>query len=233
MDTSTVPGAGRGLFSLVARSVGEHLVDYTGEIISAAECEKRYPKDTVGVYCFQVSSSLFIDSALCRGVGASANASRRGIRPNARFVPNARSGSARIEITRRVRAGDEIFVSYGSEYWKGSYSSTHSTDGVPDWEWDLTDPFTSVSRSLSGFTGPGRPATGPWSVRTIDQAVLRFRSRSLINQLNNFLKDSSSAVQSIQSQTPIFPSEPRRFFPRSVWSIDFWRYAYDDVRAVP
>src|SRR5690349_14521767 len=47
------------------------------------------------------------------------------------------------------------------------------------------------------------------------------------------LGQRSPTIQSNQSQAPIFPSEPRRFFPRSVWSIDFWRYAYDDARVVP
>src|SRR5690348_12399308 len=88
------------------------------------------------VYCLAISSTVFIDSALSRGVGASANASRAGIKPNAKFVTDARSGSARIVATRRVRAGDEIFVSYGRNYWLGAESSSHSTVDVPEWEWD-------------------------------------------------------------------------------------------------
>jgi hypothetical protein len=42
-----------------------------------------------------------------------------------------------------------------------------------------------------------------------------------------------STAPTTQSQSPFPPSEPRRFFPRSVWSIDFWRYAYDDARVIP
>ena len=95
VDTSTVPDAGRGLFSLFSRSKGDHLVEYAGDVISSAECDRRYPHDTLGVYCFRVSSSIVIDSALYRGVGALANGSRRGQRPNACLVPNTRSGTAR------------------------------------------------------------------------------------------------------------------------------------------
>jgi hypothetical protein len=75
VDTSTIPGAGRGLFSLISRSKGDHLVDYAGDVISGDECDRRYPKDTLGAYCFRVSSSIVIDSALYRGVGALANGS--------------------------------------------------------------------------------------------------------------------------------------------------------------
>ena len=100
---------------------------------------------------FKVSRSLFLDGALFRGVGASANASRKGIKPNARFVANPRTGSARLETSRPIQAGGEIFVSYGPDYWRGAHSSSHSTSLVPVWEWDLSDPFAQllVARVLS------------------------------------------------------------------------------------
>ena len=56
--------------------------------------EERYPKGDVGVYCLAISSSVFIDSALSHGVGASANASKNGAKPNAKFVLDVRGGSA-------------------------------------------------------------------------------------------------------------------------------------------
>ena len=118
MAPSTIKGAGRGLFTLTARAKGDHLVDYFGESLSAEGVELRYPRKDVGVYCLQVSHSLFIDAALLRGVGASANAARRGVKANARFVVNPRTGSARLETSRHIQAGGEIFVSYGPEYWR-------------------------------------------------------------------------------------------------------------------
>ena len=141
---STVKGAGHGLFSLTARAKGDHLVDYFGESLSAEKVECRYPRKDVGIYCLQVSHSLFLDAALFRGVGASANASRKGIKPNARFVANPRTGSARLETSRPIQAGGEIFVSYGPDYWRGAHSSSHSTSLVPVWEWDLSDPFAQL-----------------------------------------------------------------------------------------
>ena len=113
MAPSTIPGAGYGLFALSNRSKGDRIVAYTGESLSVSALEERYPKGDVGVYCLAISSSVFIDSALSRGVGASANASRNGAKPNAKFVLDVRGGSARLEATRCIRAGDEIFVSYG------------------------------------------------------------------------------------------------------------------------
>jgi hypothetical protein len=146
---STVPGAGRGLFSLVDRPRGSRLVDYLGEVISGDENNRRYPKNTVGVYCLRVSASVFIDSALSRGVGAVANAPPSGTRPNARFVTHAASKSARLEVTRQIKAGEEIFVSYGAEYWQYAAKSPHFTVDVPDWEWDLSDPFAPPPAPVS------------------------------------------------------------------------------------
>jgi hypothetical protein len=130
---------------LTARSKGDHVVDYFGESLSPAEVESRYPRKDVGVYCLQISQSIFIDAALVRGVGASANASRHGVKPNARFVVNPRTGSARLEVSRHIQAGGEIFVSYGSEYWRGAHATSHSTSYVPGWEWDCFDPFAQLS----------------------------------------------------------------------------------------
>jgi len=57
--------------------------------VSKTQIEKRYPKNTLGAYSLKLSSSLFIDSALSRGVGACANAPVKGIRPNVCFVTHA------------------------------------------------------------------------------------------------------------------------------------------------
>ena len=96
----------------------------------------------MGVYCLALSKSLYVDAALFRGVGASANASRFGVRPNAKFVVNSRKKSARLEVCRGIAAGDEILVSYGAEYWRTKNTKTnHITSDVPAWEWDLSDPF--------------------------------------------------------------------------------------------
>ena len=148
MKTSSVPDAGRGLFSLTSRRIGDHLVDYFGDVLEADDIEARYPAKNTGVYTLALSKTLFIDSALVRGVGASANAPPPNVRANVRFVVNPRLRSARLEVSRRIEAGEEVFVSYGTEYWKHAQSTFHETSDVPDWEWDLSDPFAPASALL-------------------------------------------------------------------------------------
>ena len=113
---STIPSAGFGLFTLSARAKGDHLVEYMGEVLSGAEVESRYPKGDVGVYCLRISSDSFIDSALFRGVGSFANASKGNNKPNARFVCNPADSSARLVATRFIASGAEVFISYGQQY---------------------------------------------------------------------------------------------------------------------
>ena len=149
---STIPDAGFGLFSLVARPKGFHLVDYLGEVVSNTVIEQRYPKKTLGAYSLKLSASLFLDSALSRGVGACANAPGKGMRPNVCFVAHAGSKSARLEVVRPIKPGEEIFVSYGRDYWRKA-DAPHFTVDVPDWEWDLSDPF-AVPSAPTRFLSP-------------------------------------------------------------------------------
>jgi hypothetical protein len=139
-------------------------VDYFGDVLDAGVIAERYKKDDTGVYTLGLSQSLFIDAALVRGVGASANAPPPNVRPNARFVVNPRSRSARLEVSRKIEAGGEIFVSYGTEYWESAASTTHVTSNVPEWEWDLSNPFACVSALLVPVSCSGLPATpGPFT----------------------------------------------------------------------
>src|ERR1700756_5119631 len=158
VDNSTIPGAGRGLFSLVDRPVGFPLVDYMGELISAEETERRYPLNSSGTYCLKISNSFFIDSALSRGIGALINHPGKGMKPNVKFVVCTRKRSARLETIEKVKAGDEIFVSYGDDYWKDAAKSSHFTVDIPDWEWDLSDPFAPAAAPPSP---PGQSSTPP------------------------------------------------------------------------
>ena len=191
-------------------------------MISATECEKRYPRDSLGVFCLRVSSSLYIDSALFRGVGASANASRSGTRPNACFVVDTNKGTARLEITRPVRAGGEIFVSYGPSYWKFARLSSHSTNDVPEWEWDLSDPFMpnlSVPRVLPVAVSVA-PAQNSVAVTL---RVPHCRSYNLQNRLSLFLKRPLLLPKLKSSPLWSWPSFPLISIPKSRRSVEFWQ----------
>ena len=110
---STVAHAGNGLFAARDFAPGEHLADYTGD-----ELIIRRDGDG-GPYCLALTKRRAIDAAATNtGYGRWANDPRGGDGgPNAEFVPNHARGTARLRATARVRKGEEIFVSYGPQYW--------------------------------------------------------------------------------------------------------------------
>lgn len=117
---SKIPGAGDGLFAAKDFKAGETVADYGGEIINAAEHNRRN-----GNYSLQISRNKFIDgrstqSGLGRWVNDCRAVTRRGghcRRNNAKLQVHARSRRGRVRATRRIRAGQEIYAGYGRAYW--------------------------------------------------------------------------------------------------------------------
>lgn len=123
IDNSILKGAGKGLFtdSLIKR--GERVVEYTGDIITWKECERRNSnmKDGVGAYYFYISDKKCIDAqnhldSLARYCNdANGFTKIPGLKNNARF--EIIRGRVYIIASRNLKPNDEIFVAYGREYW--------------------------------------------------------------------------------------------------------------------
>ena len=113
VTTSSVAHAGNGLFATRDFAPGEHLADYTGD-----ELIIRRDGDG-GPYCLALTKRRAIDAAATNtGYGRWANDPRGSDGgPNAEFVLNPARGTGRLRATARIRKGEEIFVSYGRQYW--------------------------------------------------------------------------------------------------------------------
>jgi SET domain-containing protein len=118
---STLPGAGKGLFTKRDIKKGERFVEYLGEVITEAELDRRAENDIYG-YAFYISKKKCIDAYYRPEVLARyANDARGlvripGIKNNCCYRIWKNSGW--IEAERNIKAGEEILVSYGAEYWK-------------------------------------------------------------------------------------------------------------------
>src|ERR1700734_2202553 len=93
------------------------------------------------------------------------------MKPNVKFVVCTRKRSARLETIEKVKAGDEIFVSYGDDYWKDAAKSSHFTVDVPDWEWDLSDPFAPAAAPGKCSTPPRPLIIVPTAIRAVHALV--------------------------------------------------------------
>ena len=118
---STLPNAGKGLFSKRDIKKGERIVEYVGEIITEKELDRRAENDIYG-YAFYINKNRCIDAfympeALARFANDAKGITRLpGVTNNAEYEVWKNRGW--IKATKDIKAGSEIFVSYGAEYWK-------------------------------------------------------------------------------------------------------------------
>jgi len=118
---STIPGAGKGLFTKRDIKKGERIVEYLGEVITEAELDKRAEKDIYG-YAFYINKKRCIDAyytpeAIARYANDAKGLTRiKGLNNNACYDIWKNRGWIKAE--KNIKAGSEIFVSYGADYWK-------------------------------------------------------------------------------------------------------------------
>lgn len=118
---SSIPGAGKGLFTKRDVKKGERIVEYLGEIISWKECDIRAERDEGG-YVFYVNRKKCIDAFHTPEELARFANDARGLTKIAGITNNCKyeiyKNSGWIAATKNIKAGSEIFVSYGAEYWR-------------------------------------------------------------------------------------------------------------------
>ena len=110
---STVPGAGLGLFAPQDFRPSGKIAPDPGAQLTRAAIEQRYG-DERGEYVLCRDSKRCIDSAATNSSAARYANDSRGTD----FRNNSRFRALRVEATRRIRPGDEIFVAYGKDYWR-------------------------------------------------------------------------------------------------------------------
>jgi SET domain-containing protein len=120
---STLPNCGKGLFTKVDIKKNMLIVEYQGEKITWAEGLKRNENHAFqSPYLFYISPKNCIDAeytldALARYANdAKGHTKVKGLNNNAEYAVIKRVPF--IMATKNIKAGEEIFVSYGEDYWK-------------------------------------------------------------------------------------------------------------------
>ncbi len=117
---STLPNAGKGLFTDKPIKKGAKIIEYKGEIIDWKEYEKRVKEDRDG-YLFFINKKICIDAFdtpqhKARYANDAKGLSRiKGHRNNSNY--EVFGTKCFIVAERDIEAGEEIFVNYTKEYW--------------------------------------------------------------------------------------------------------------------
>ncbi|MBX2965502.1 MAG: SET domain-containing protein [Cyclobacteriaceae bacterium] len=116
---STLPNAGKGLFTKVAIPKGTRIVEYKGKISTWKEVKDDDGKNG---YIFYVKRYHVIDAwktpqHLARYANDAKGLSKvKGMRNNCDYITDGLK--AYIESKRDIPKGAEVFVDYGPDYWK-------------------------------------------------------------------------------------------------------------------
>jgi SET domain-containing protein len=116
---STIPGAGKGLFTKKPITKGTRIIEYTGKVTTWKEANHD---DGRNMYIYYVKRSHVIDASkhtkvLARYANdANGLVKIKGIRNNAEYVPDGLR--VFVHASRDIPAGGEILVAYGKEYWQ-------------------------------------------------------------------------------------------------------------------
>ncbi|HEX6193309.1 MAG TPA: SET domain-containing protein-lysine N-methyltransferase [Chitinophagaceae bacterium] len=115
---SSLPGAGKGLFTKTFIPKGTRIVEYKGKITTWKEVDH---KEGTNGYIYYIKRTHVIDAGPYKqALGRYANDGRGlfripGMTNNATYVED--NGKVYIESTKDILPGSEILVSYGKEYW--------------------------------------------------------------------------------------------------------------------
>lgn len=119
VKTSTLPNAGKGLFTLKPIPKGTRIVEYKGKASTWKDVEHNEGNNG---YIYYVSRNLVLDAAndktaLARYANDARGLGRvKGITNNSEYVNEGKR--VFIEAIKDIPANSEILVPYGPEYWQ-------------------------------------------------------------------------------------------------------------------
>lgn len=117
---SQIKNAGNGLYTAIDIFKNEVITLFKGEIIDNIEAQKRVDKNNDGYFINMLDGSI-MDSMHTACFAKYANDTKGSIESS--FKNNAKitlddQANICIMATRKIKAGEEIFCSYGKAYWK-------------------------------------------------------------------------------------------------------------------
>jgi uncharacterized protein len=117
---SLIPNAGYGLFAKTDIPKGTHIDMYHGKRMN----RKEYKACTTNwSYIMEINRDLYVDGFESKCFVAFTNDARGltrvpGLRNNCFFELNEAGDNMLMTTSRKIKAGEELFVFYGDSYWR-------------------------------------------------------------------------------------------------------------------
>lgn len=135
LKPSTIPNAGKGVFTTTARNKGDWLCPYVGQVITNRCVTRRYGEGTAPYTI--THRRLNVDSACKRGIGSMVNGlfnnegrSLEDVAHNVSLEYRAGGRGERglwLYATKNIPANSELFAHYGDQYRLENNHSTRRT----------------------------------------------------------------------------------------------------------
>jgi hypothetical protein len=128
---SQIPNSGKGLFLRVDKRKGELVALFRGEVLTYEEAEQRAFKNEDG-YFINMSNGTILDSMHVECFAKYANDAhglgKSKFRSNSEIQLSGSPDIAYLIAIRDIKAGEEIFTSYGRKYWKNFKSKIKAAE---------------------------------------------------------------------------------------------------------
>jgi hypothetical protein len=120
VKASQIPNAGKGLYVLTEKKKGELVALFRGEVLSYEAAEQRAAKNEDG-YFINMSNGTILDSMPVECFAKYANDAhglgKTKFKSNAQIQLSGKDDIAFLIALRDIKAGEEVFTSYGRKYW--------------------------------------------------------------------------------------------------------------------
>jgi SET domain-containing protein len=119
VKNSTLPQAGKGLFTRSFIPAGTHIIEYKGRVTTWNEVKEKEADNAYIMYVNRnhVINALPYKKALARYANDARGIGKiKGLRNNAVYATV--KNRVYIKATRDIKAGEEILVDYGKSYWQ-------------------------------------------------------------------------------------------------------------------
>jgi SET domain-containing protein len=120
INESQIEGAGKGLFTAIKIFKDEIISIFKGEVLTAAEIKKRIKKNA-DAYFINMVDGRIMDSMNTKCFAKYANDAQgisKSMFKNNAVITLDENDNVCIVATKNIKAGEEIFCSYGKQYWE-------------------------------------------------------------------------------------------------------------------